>query len=47
MVTDIEYALMAGWVYQSTRGKINWFADGTTWDQAKLINLAMTGAEGD
>ncbi len=27
MATDIQYALMAGRVYQSTRGKINWFPD--------------------
>lgn len=27
MATDIEYALMAGRVYQSTRGQVNWFPD--------------------
>ncbi|MDE2616643.1 MAG: hypothetical protein KGL73_06420 [Burkholderiales bacterium] len=27
MATDIEYALMAGRVYQSTRGMINWLPD--------------------
>jgi Ca2+-binding RTX toxin-like protein len=27
MATDIEYALMAGRVYQSTRGQINWLPD--------------------
>lgn len=27
MATDIEYALMAGRVYQSTRSEINWFPD--------------------
>lgn len=27
MASDIEYALMAGRIYQSTRTKINWFPD--------------------
>lgn len=27
MVTEIEYALMAGRIYQSTREKINWLPD--------------------
>lgn len=27
MATEVEYALMAGRVYQSTRGKINWLPD--------------------
>lgn len=27
MATEVEYALMAGRVYQSTRAKINWLPD--------------------
>lgn len=35
MATDIEYALMAGRVYQSTRAEINWLPD--------LQSLQVTG----
>jgi len=31
MATEVEYALMAGRVYQSTRGKINWLPDLESW----------------
>lgn len=31
MATEVEYALMAGRVYQSTRGKINWLPDLQSW----------------
>lgn len=33
MVTEVEYALMAGRGYQSTRDEINWFPSLVGWSE--------------
>lgn len=37
MATTIEYALMAGRIYQSTRGEINWLPDLQSFGWTELL----------
>lgn len=42
---DIEYALMAGRAYQSTRDRMNWFPKPAGWTEMKHESNSSTGFE--
>lgn len=42
MTTDMEYSLMAGRAYESTRAEINWFPVPTGWQEAVDYRKTLT-----